>query len=100
MKIIKVVRVIDGDNFIGEDDVNYRLRSVRAPETNQSGFNRCRLALEKLILNKKVEIINEQPNLSYKRPVVSVRIIGKQISVNDKMIEFINDNNIPHDKWY
>lgn len=90
MKTIKVKRIIDGDDFEGENGVNYRLRSVYAPETNQPGFNKCRIALEELILDKELEIISLQPNQSYGRPVVEVRITGENDSVNKKMNVFIS----------
>lgn len=90
IKRVKVKRIIDGDDFVGEDGVNYRLKSVCAPESNQPGFKKCWQELEKLILGKELEIISVQPNLSYERPVVVVRVIGEQKSVNEKMNYFIS----------
>ena len=92
MKTIKAKSVIDGDNFYGEDGVNYRLRSVYAPESTRPGFKKCLQALEKLIKNKELEIINRQPNDSHKRPVVVVRVLGEKETVNDKMKKTIKDN--------
>ncbi|MDP3043389.1 MAG: hypothetical protein Q8N21_03225 [bacterium] len=90
MKTIKVKSIIDGDTFVGEDKIHYRLVSVDAPETNQPGFNKCRTALEKLILNKELEILREQSNTSFGRPVVEVRVIGESDSVNKKMNIFLS----------
>jgi endonuclease YncB( thermonuclease family) len=90
MKTIKVKRIIDGDDFEGEDGINYRLRSVYAPESNEPGFKKCWQALEELILGKELEIISEQPAQSHNRPVVEVMVVGEGDSINKKMNIFIN----------
>ncbi len=85
MKTIKVKRIIDGDTFVCEDEIHYRLSGVDAPEANRAGDYKATKALKQLILGKELEIIRVQPNPSHGRPVVEVKVVGNNKSVNQEM---------------
>ena len=71
--------------FICEDEIHYRLSGVDAPEASRAGDYKATRALKELIIGKELEIIREQQKLSYERPVVVVRVIGDNRTVNEKM---------------
>jgi hypothetical protein len=56
-----VIRVIDGDTFVIQDDggiqTRVRLRRVNAPECGEPGYEEAKAALEAKILNKRVRLI-------------------------------------------
>ncbi len=91
MKTIRVKRIVDGDTFICEDETHYRLMSVDAPEAGRPGDYEATRALEKLIENKELEVIREQVDESYGRPVVEIRLVGDDESVNEKMKRVIKE---------
>ena len=81
-----VMRVIDGDtfqiagywHFQGRTGDRVRIKYFSAPELHQLGGQAAKDKLERLILNKRVELRN-YTNLSYDRLVCDVFLNGKDI---------------------
>jgi endonuclease YncB( thermonuclease family) len=57
-----VLGVIDGDTFLIDGKNKVRLRHVNAPELENCGGPEAKTALEKLIKNKRVRLVNEIPD--------------------------------------
>lgn len=84
-----VIRVIDGDtfqiagywNFQGSTGDRVRIALFDAPELHTSAGERAKEKLERLILQKRVELRNYR-SLSYGRLVCDVFLDGKDIWFN------------------
>ena len=50
----EVARVIDGDTFVTKENQYIRLASINAPELGYCGADEAKLAMEKLVLGKKL----------------------------------------------
>lgn len=92
MKKIKVKRVIDGDTFVDENDMHYRLASVYAPESCWRIGEDATWELEKMIGNKAVEVVWQRKELSHGRAVVKIKKMKDDESINDKMRQIIKKN--------
>lgn len=81
----KVTKVTDGDTFETASRKNpVRIANVNAPEKGQPGAAAAKSALEKLILNKTVDIDTKARD-PYGRSVAKVKVGGR--SVNKAMQE-------------
>ena len=52
----KVIRCIDGDTIVTENNIHIRLYGIDAPERNQDGGIEAKEHLSSLVLNKTVEV--------------------------------------------
>lgn len=73
-----VVRVFDGDTFETAENQKVRLAGVEAPEAGLCGSEESKNTLEKMILNKKVQM-----KILYKDPFY--RLVS-MVYINDKFI--------------
>lgn len=80
----KVEGVIDGDTLVLEGKAKIRLRSADAPELEFCGGQEAKAELEKLVLNKTVQIKEKIMDLKA-RPMALV-YAGEEL-VNQKIIE-------------
>lgn len=73
---VKVVRISDGDTFIGRkndnNEIRFRLQGIDAPEMAQAYGSQSKDKLSKLISEKQVGIRVHTPSDTYGRPVVYV----------------------------
>lgn len=79
----QVLRVIDGDTFETTDNQKIRLSGVDAPELDLCGGTDSKLALEKLILGKRL-MVKVLFNDRYKRLVS--RVFDQETDINLAMI--------------
>lgn len=83
----KVIEVIDGDTFDvspnwswgDQEDKRVRANGYNAPEEGQPGYQAAKEKLERLILNKEVELRNPI-NITYGRLLCDVYYEGKNLA--------------------
>ncbi len=53
---VKVIRIVDGDTIIVENNRRIRILGIDAPERNEQGFEASKYLLENIILEKYVNL--------------------------------------------
>lgn len=83
-------RVVDGDTFIASVDLGFRvtyscivrLHGINAPEKNAKGGQSAKLALEQLVLNRRLLLSSYKDERSFERWVCDVWNVEGANSVN------------------
>jgi micrococcal nuclease len=84
IKTYTVVRVIDGDTLVIDNNQEIRLANVNAPEAGLCGFEEAKKTMEEMATNKKIKI-EGKVNDKYGRLLVSVWINSELL--NEKIMK-------------